>query len=43
LLARAVLVVDKTGIVQYIQIVGEVTEEPNYEAVLSRIRDLVAG
>ena len=43
LLARAVLVVDKTGIVQYIQIVGEVTEEPNYKAVLSKIRDLVAG
>lgn len=43
LLARAVLVVDKTGTVQYIQIVGEVTEEPNYAAVLSKIKDLTAG
>ena len=43
LLTRAVLVVDKTGTVQYIQIVGEVTEEPDYEAVLAKINDLVAG
>ena len=43
LLTRAVLVVDKTGTVQYIQIVGEVTEEPDYEAVLSKIKDLIAG
>ena len=43
LLTRAVLVVDKAGMVQYIQIVGEVTEEPDYEAVLSKIKDLVAG
>lgn len=43
LLTRAVLVIDKTGTVQYIQIVGEVTEEPDYEAVLSKINDLVAG
>ena len=43
LLTRAVLVIDKTGTVQYIQIVGEVTEEPDYEAVLSKINDLIAG
>jgi thiol peroxidase len=43
LLTRAVLVVDKTGTVQYIQIVGEVTDEPDYEAVLSKIKELVAG
>ncbi len=43
LLTRAVLVIDKTGTVQYIEIVGEVTEEPDYEAVLSKINDLVAG
>ena len=43
LLTRAVLVVDKTGTVQYIQVVGEVTEEPDYEAVLNAVKDLVAG
>ena len=43
LLTRAVLVVDKTGTVQYIQVVGEVTDEPDYEAVLNAVKDLVAG
>ena len=43
LLTRAVLVVDKTGTVQYIQVVGEVTDEPDYQAVLSKIKELVAG
>ena len=40
LLARAVFVVDKEGIVRYVQIVGELTNEPDYEAVLQAVKDL---
>ncbi|MAE63608.1 MAG: lipid hydroperoxide peroxidase [Phycisphaeraceae bacterium] len=35
LLARAVIVVDKDGVVQHSQLVKEVTEEPDYAAVLA--------
>ena len=41
LLARAVFVVNKNGIIQYIQLVKEVTEEPDYNAVLEAIKKLV--
>jgi thiol peroxidase len=41
LLARAVWVVDKNGDVQYTQIVGEVTKEPNYDAALDALKKLV--
>jgi thiol peroxidase len=41
LLARAIFVVDRQGAVQYIQLVKEVTEEPNYEAALAAVAKLV--
>jgi len=41
LLARAVFVVDKNGIIRYIQIVGELTNEPDYEAVLKVVNELL--
>jgi len=41
LLARAVFIVDKDGIVKYAQIVPEVTKEPNYEEVLTALKALV--
>ncbi len=37
LLARTVFVVDKDGIIRYIEIVDEVTNEPDYEAALSAV------
>lgn len=40
LLARAVLVVDREGIVQYIQLVNEVAEEPDYDSVLAAAKKL---
>ena len=40
LLARAVFVVDKDGVIQYIQIVEELTQEPDYEEVLDAISRL---
>ena len=41
LLGRAVFVMDRQGVVQYLQIVREITDEPDYEAVLSAIRNLL--
>ena len=41
LLARAIFVVDRQGAVQYIQLVKEVAEEPNYQAVLEAVKKLV--
>jgi thiol peroxidase len=41
LLARAVFVVDREKKIQYIQIVNELTEEPDYEAVLQAVQKLV--
>jgi thiol peroxidase len=43
LLTRAILVVDKTGTVQYIQVVPEVTEEPDYQAALDKVAALTSG
>jgi thiol peroxidase len=41
LLARAVFVIDRAGIVQHSQLVKEITAEPNYEAVLTAVNELV--
>ena len=41
LLARAVFVVNKDGIVKYIQIVDELTNEPDYEAALKAAKELL--
>jgi thiol peroxidase len=40
LLARTVFVVDKDGIIRYIEIVDEVTNEPDYEAALSAAKEI---
>ena len=40
LLARCVFVVDREGRVVYVQLVKELTEEPDYEAVLAAVREL---
>lgn len=39
LLARAVFVVDREGIVRYTQIVDELTNEPDYEAALKAAKE----
>jgi thiol peroxidase len=41
LLARAVLVLDREGVIRYYQLVEEVSKEPDYEAALRAIRELV--
>ncbi|MDY3939526.1 MAG: thiol peroxidase [Spirochaetia bacterium] len=40
LLARAVFIVDAQNIVRYVQVVEEVTSEPDYEAVLKALKTL---
>ena len=41
LLARTVFVVDKEGVVRYVQLVKEIAEEPDYDAVIAAARELV--
>lgn len=41
LLARAVFIIDREGIVRYKQIVPELTHEPDYDAVLQAAKQLV--
>ncbi len=41
LLARAVFVVDKQGVVRYVELVKEVTSEPNYAAALDAAKKLL--
>jgi thiol peroxidase len=40
LLARAIFVVDRKGIIRYIQLVREVAQEPDYNAVLEAVKKL---
>jgi thiol peroxidase len=40
LLARCVFVVDAEGVVRYVQLVKEITDEPDYDAVLSAVAEL---
>lgn len=41
LLARAVFVVDKSGVIRYIEIVSELASEPDYDAALEVARELL--
>lgn len=41
LLARAVFVVDRDGVVRYVQLVEEVTNEPDYKSALDAVNKLV--
>lgn len=41
LLARAVFVVDKNGVIRYQELVKEIATEPNYEAALKAAKELL--
>ncbi len=41
LLARAVLVLDREGVIRYFQLVGEMTDEPDYQAALDAVKTLL--
>ena len=43
LLARAVFIVDQKGFIQYKELVKEVTNEPDYKAVLDQLKKLIAS
>ena len=40
LLARAVFLIDRKGVIQYVQLVKEVSKEPDYEAVFTALKKL---
>jgi thioredoxin-dependent peroxiredoxin len=42
LLTRAVFVVDRKGVVRYIELVKEITHEPDYDAALRAVKECVA-
>ncbi len=42
LLARAVFVMDKSGIVRYVEIVNELTNEPDYQSALNVVKKLLS-
>jgi thioredoxin-dependent peroxiredoxin len=41
LLARGVVIIDKNDIIQYVEIVPEIGQEPSYEAAISKLKELV--
>jgi len=41
LTSRAVFVVDRAGKVQYLELVPEIAQEPNYEAALKAVKNLI--
>ncbi len=41
LLARSVFLVDKGGIIRYVEIVPEIAQEPDYEKVLAHAKELI--
>ncbi len=43
LLARSVWIVDKDGVIRYKQIVPEVTNEPDYDAAITALKEIVGA
>ncbi len=43
LLARSVWIVDKDGVIRYKQIVPEVTNEPDYDAAMKALKEIVGA
>jgi thiol peroxidase len=41
LLARSIFIVDKENVIRYVQIVPEQTAEPDYEAALKALKELM--
>jgi thiol peroxidase len=41
LLARAVFVVDREGDIRYVEVLGEVGDEPDYDAALKAAKELL--
>ncbi len=41
LLARCVFLIDRDGIIRYIQLVKEISNEPNYDEIISEIKKVI--
>jgi thiol peroxidase len=41
LLARSVFVVDREGIIKYVQMVNEISKEPDYDTIMNAVNNLV--
>ncbi|MCX7641089.1 MAG: thiol peroxidase [Elusimicrobiales bacterium] len=41
LLARCIFIIDKDGIIKYIQLVKEITNEPNYEEAINTLKNII--
>jgi thiol peroxidase len=41
LLARSVFVVDREGIIRYIQMVNEISKEPDYDAIMNAVNNII--
>jgi thioredoxin-dependent peroxiredoxin len=41
LLARAVLVIDKTGVIRYVQLLPEIATEPDYAAAIKAVKEIL--
>ena len=39
LLSRAVFIIDREGVIRYIQLVQELSQEPDYDAILSALKE----
>ncbi|GFR86935.1 thiol peroxidase [Elysia marginata] len=43
LLARGLVVIDKTGIIRHVELVPELTHEPDYEKALAKVKGLLSS
>ena len=43
MLSRSIYLADKDGIIRYVQTVGEIASEPDYDAVLAAVREVVGA
>ncbi len=41
IMARAIFVLDAEGMIKYVEYVGEVAEEPNYDAAMAALKELL--
>lgn len=41
LLARCLFIIDKDGIIRYIQLVKEISNEPNYDEVINNLKSII--
>ena len=41
LLARAVFIIDRDGVIRFANLVKEMTEEPNYDSILATVKEIV--